>query len=278
MNNLEYRKIKGIEECKLCEDLQLTVWGFSEREVFPARHLLTVQQNGGLVLGAFTDSGKLIGFSYGFLGYSEGKYYLYSHMLGIIDDYKYKNIGYNLKLLQRKIIQERGFTSIKWTFDPLESPNACLNLHKLGAVIKTYYINYYGEFRGINYGLPTDRFLVEWELNTHRVVERVEKQKIPSVNLSDYPVITETFYNEKGLLELKNVELNSTEKKFLIEIPSNIQEIKSLDFKVAIDWRNKTRDIFTSYLTGKYSITDFCTFIHDKKVRKSFYLLERCTD
>ncbi len=278
MNNIEYRKIKGIEECKLCEDLQLTVWGFSEREVFPARNLLTAQQNGGLVLGAFSDSGKLIGFSYGFLGYSEGKYYLYSHMLGVLDEYKYKNIGYNLKLLQRKIIQERGFSLIKWTFDPLESPNAYLNLHKLGALIKTYYIDYYGEFRGINYGLPTDRFLVEWELNTHRVTDRVEKQKTSPVNLSDYPVITETFYNDKGLLELKKAKLNSTEKKFFVEIPSNIQEIKSLDFKAAIDWRNKTRDIFTSYLTGKYCITDFCTFIHDKKLRKSFYLMERFTE
>jgi len=275
MNNIEYRKIKGIEECKLCENLQLTVWGFSEREVFPARHLLTAQQNGGLVIGAFSDTGKLVGFSYGFLGYSEGKYYLYSHMLGVLDEYKYKNIGYNLKLLQRKIIQERGFSLIKWTFDPLESPNAYLNLHKLGAVIKTYYIDYYGEFRGINYGLPTDRFLVEWELNTHRVTERVEKQNISPVNPSEYPVVTETFYNEKGLLELKKVELNFTEKKFFVEIPSNIQEIKSLDFKAAIDWRNKTRDIFTSYLTGKYCITDFCTFNYDKKLRKSFYLLER---
>ncbi|MEQ8191105.1 MAG: GNAT family N-acetyltransferase [Candidatus Eremiobacterota bacterium] len=275
MNNIEYRKIKGIEECKLCEELQLTVWGFSEREVFPSRHLLTAQQNGGLVIGAFCDTGKLVGFSYGFLGYSEGKYYLYSHMLGVLDEYKYKNIGYNLKLLQRKIIQERGFSLIKWTFDPLESPNAYLNLHKLGAVIKTYYIDYYGEFRGINYGLPTDRFLVEWELNTNRVAERVEKQNISPVNPSDYPVITETFYNEKGLLELKKVELNFTEKKFFVEIPSNIQEIKSLDFKAAIDWRNKTRDIFTSYLTGKYCITDFRTFSHDKKLRKSFYLLER---
>ncbi len=275
MNNIDYRKIKDIEECKLCEELQLTVWGFSEREVFPARHLLTAQQNGGLVIGAFSDTGKLIGFSYGFLGYSEGKYYLYSHMLGVLDEHKYKNIGYNLKLLQRKIIQERGFSLIKWTFDPLESPNAYLNLHKLGAVIKTYYIDYYGEFRGINYGLPTDRFLVEWELNNHRVIERVEKQSISHLNSSDYPVITETFYNKKGFLELKKVELNFTEKKILVEIPSNIQEIKSLDFKAAIDWRNKTRDIFTSYLTGKYCITDFCTFSHYKKLRKSFYLLER---
>ena len=229
------------------------------------------------MLGAFDNKGTLIGYSYGFLGYSEGKYYLYSHMLGVVDEYKYKNIGYNLKLLQRKIIQERGFTLIKWTFDPLESPNAYLNLHKLGAIIKTYYIDYYGSFRGINYGLPTDRFLVEWELDTHRVTDRVEEKNISPVNSSDYPVITQTFYNKKGLLELKNIELNCNEKRFLVEIPSNIQEMKSIDFNAAIDWRNKTRDIFTSYLTGRYYVTDFCTFIHDEKVRKSFYLMEKIT-
>ena len=93
LDHIEYRKLKGIKEFQACEDLQLKVWGFSERELFPARHLLTAQQNGGLVLGAFNNLNDLVGYSYAFLGSSQGKYYLYSHMLGLLEEYKYKNIG-----------------------------------------------------------------------------------------------------------------------------------------------------------------------------------------
>jgi predicted GNAT superfamily acetyltransferase len=276
LDDIEYRKVKGIEECKLCEDLQLKVWGFSDREVFPSRHFLTAQQNGGLVLGAFNFKGELIGYSYGFLGFSEGKYYLYSHMLGVMEEYRYKNIGYNLKLLQRKIILERGLNLIKWTFDPLEGPNAYLNLHKLGGIIKKYYIDYYGEFRGINYGLPTDRFLLEWELDSERVIRRIEhKHKdLPVINMPDYSLITKIGQKQTGLLELIDVDLNCNETKFLIEIPPSIQEIKSIDFMLAMDWRIKAREIFTNYFTKGYYITDFFTFI-DKKERKSFYLLDK---
>jgi len=272
LDHIEYRKLKGIKEFQACEDLQLKVWGFSERELFPARHLLTAQQNGGLVLGAFNNLNDLVGYSYAFLGSSQGKYYLYSHMLGLLEEYKYKNIGYNLKLLQRKIALERNLNLIKWTFDPLEGVNANLNLHKLGVIITEYYVDYYGEFSGINYGLPTDRFLVEWNLNSTIVLDKLNKKIEASSPLTEYCLITKISQRENGFLELIDINMNCIQKKILVEIPPSIQEIKSIDFELAMDWRIKLRNIFTDYLSKGYIVIDFCSSTSGEE-RKSFYFL-----
>ena len=52
-------------------------------------------------------------------------------MLGIHPDYQLKGIGKLLKDEQRKIAKEMGYKLITWTFDPLESRNAYLNVSKL---------------------------------------------------------------------------------------------------------------------------------------------------
>ena len=52
-----------------------------------------------------------------------------------------------------------------WTYDPLESRNDYLNIHKLGCIARTYIPNAYGTMRdALNAGLPSDRFETEWWL------------------------------------------------------------------------------------------------------------------
>jgi predicted GNAT superfamily acetyltransferase len=59
---------------------------------------------------------------------------------------------------------------MEWTFDPLEIKNAYLNLHKLGAVVRRYEIDFYGVSSSrLQGGLPTDRLLAEWEMDSPRV-------------------------------------------------------------------------------------------------------------
>src|SRR5207245_196426 len=61
-------------------------------------------------------------------------------------------------------------------FDPLEGVNASLNIAKLGAVTHKYYPNLYGSSMadGLNSGLPTDRFEVEWWIASDRVRQVLE--------------------------------------------------------------------------------------------------------
>jgi hypothetical protein len=52
---------------------------------------------------------------------------------------------------------------MEWTFDPLEIKNAFLNIHRLGAIVRRYRVNFYGVSSSrLQGGLPTDRLLAEW--------------------------------------------------------------------------------------------------------------------
>jgi predicted GNAT superfamily acetyltransferase len=59
---------------------------------------------------------------------------------------------------------------MEWTFDPLEIKNSFLNIHKLGAIAGGYRVNFYGVSSSrLQGGLPTDRLLAEWHLDSARV-------------------------------------------------------------------------------------------------------------
>ena len=56
---------------------------------------------------------------------------------------------------------------MEWTFDPLEIKNAYLNIHKLGAIVRSYRVNFYGVSSSrLQGGLPTDRLVAEWHLDS----------------------------------------------------------------------------------------------------------------
>ena len=65
---------------------------------------------------------------------------------------------------------------MRWTFDPLRTLNASLNIHSLGAESDTYLPDYYGEMAGINAGLGSDRLLVDWDLASAKVTALAARQ------------------------------------------------------------------------------------------------------
>ncbi len=145
------------------EQLQRDAWGVPDIDVVPLHMLITPPRHGGLLLGAF-DGERLAGFVFGFLGLTaDGRLKHCSHMAGVHPDYRDHGVGYSLKLAQREHVLAQGLDLITWTFDPLETRNAALNFHKLGAVCNTYIRNLYGAMRAaINAGPPSDRFEVAW--------------------------------------------------------------------------------------------------------------------
>lgn len=78
----------------------------------PLHQTMTAVKNGGLIIGAY-DGDKLVGFSYGFAGFTEGEPYLCSHMLGIHPDYRSQKIGEQLKLRQRELAIDMGYLRMK---------------------------------------------------------------------------------------------------------------------------------------------------------------------
>jgi predicted GNAT superfamily acetyltransferase len=150
--------------------LQQVIWGFADSELLPVRFLVVVSKVGGHVFGAY-DGPEMVGFCFAIPGVKPGKMpYLHSHMLGVLPAYHNTGIGRRLKLKQREEALSRGIQLIEWTFDPLELKNAFLNIEKLGAIVRRYYPNQYGTTSSpLHGGLPTDRCIAEWWIDSARV-------------------------------------------------------------------------------------------------------------
>ncbi len=111
------------------------------------RFLVVVSHVGGHVFGAY-DGGRMVGFCFAIPGIKpDGRPYLHSHMLGVLPEYRNLAVGRRLKLRQREDALARGIELIEWTFDPLELKNAYFNIERLGAMVRRYSENQYGDHR-----------------------------------------------------------------------------------------------------------------------------------
>ncbi|MFE0752152.1 GNAT family N-acetyltransferase [Gordonia sp. NPDC058843] len=120
---------------------------------------------GNYVAGAFIGD-HLAGGSVAYFGAPVGET-LHSHITGVNRRGRGHQVGYALKMHQRRWALERGLSTITWTFDPLVARNAYFNLAKLGATPMHYYEDFYGEL-GDELGgdADTDRVLVSWDLKS----------------------------------------------------------------------------------------------------------------
>jgi predicted GNAT superfamily acetyltransferase len=236
--------------------LQRAVWPGSDVEIVPAHLLLTVAHNGGMVAAAFDNDENCIGVVWGFLGLDERDARLKhcSHQLGVHPAYRNTGLGFALKQFQWRWGREHGIELITWTYDPLLARNAHLNIAKLGAVCNTYRRDEYGPLRdALNAGLPTDRFQVDWWLDTERVVARMEG--VPG----SAPTIANRLESGAPIINPldENTELCPDAERVLIEIPTDFLALKASDPGVALAWRLGTRRAFETLFAHHYTITDF---------------------
>ncbi len=154
---MEIRKVSTIDEYKKVEEIQRIAWGMEEECPVPVPILVAINNNGGLVEGAFID-GEMVGFTIGFPAYKDNYRYFYSHMAGVLPDYRNYNVGYQLKSHQFQSAFSMGYNEVRWTFDPMKTRNAYFNTHKLGSFAYEYKINYYGIMGSReNKGIESDR-------------------------------------------------------------------------------------------------------------------------
>jgi predicted GNAT superfamily acetyltransferase len=173
------RKCTGIDELNACVSLQQEVWKFSDADLVPLRMFVVAEKAGGQIIGAF-EGDALVGYVLSLPGIRAGHSYLHSQMLAVRESHRNHGLGRILKLAQRKDAIERGFELVEWTFDPLEIKNAWLNIIKLGAIARRYYVNHYGYTSSIlHQGLPTDRLVAEWWLKSRRVLNLLDQGRQP---------------------------------------------------------------------------------------------------
>ena len=275
------RLLETLEEMTAVEDLQREVWPGSETDVVPAHLLITVIHNGGVVLGAFVGD-QLVGFVFGFPGLEftpDGPRPKHcSHMAGVLPGHRDSGIGFALKRAQWQMVRHQSLDHVTWTYDPLLSRNAYLNIARLGAVCSTYRRSEYGEMRDeVNAGLPSDRFQVDWWINTKRVERRLSKHARPALKLGHLARVgVRPFYTLEtgpGNLVRPPQHVPVLEAQLIAaEVPSDFLALKAADFPLARDWRFFSREFFETAFAKGYIVTDFI-FDPGENTPRSFYIL-----
>jgi predicted GNAT superfamily acetyltransferase len=187
--------------------------------------------------------------------------------------YRDQGLGFKMKLVHRQVATERGIKSICWTFDPLQSRNARLNISRLGALPEEYIPDCYGRFPSkLEKGLPSDRWVVNWRIATPRVEARLRGEFPPFDPV--LPHVNETRLNAQGFPQNKTIRLDLTARRLLVETPAQTDAMRTQAMPLARRWRFEARRIFQHYLSAGYHVEDFFPLQTGTEGR-CFYLLRR---
>ncbi|HZR24162.1 MAG TPA: hypothetical protein VFA59_11280 [Vicinamibacterales bacterium] len=245
-----YRDLTTLDECAAVVDLERRIWGPDYDDVVPTPILKVTAMRGAILIGAFADA-RMIGFVYSLPGLKDRRPMQWSHMLGVLDEFRSDGIGHRLKMLQRDRTLEQGLDLIEWTYDPMQALNAHLNFSKLGVVVEEYEENVYGESKSpLHRGNPTDRFVAEWHIRDTK----------PAADWTGAVCVN------RGT----HADLHVDAPKVTVEIPTGFTEMLSAAPDLAVAWRMATRLIFTTYFSRGYRAVDFSL---DRAARKGTYLL-----
>ena len=243
---LQFRLLDRIGELTVLEELQVEVFGVTERDVIPASELVVVPETGGAVLAAYVewpDRGALAGAVFGWGGFGAGVPRIVSDFLAVRPHYRGLGIGVDLKRLQAVTAARRGFHEIVWTVDPLRVSNAKLNVTKLGATAHRYERNRYGEGygQGLYGGLPSDRLHMTWDLTTRRAHDRFLGRGVPPIDIESIPPYS------PGL----EAPLST------VAIPTDIDALLLSDAASAFEWRLRIRSTLENAFAEGWEIREF---------------------
>jgi predicted GNAT superfamily acetyltransferase len=224
------RKCTTLTEFEACVALQREVWGEEDLEIEPVTGFLVASETGGQVIGAY-DGERLVGYTLGLVGYRDGAIFIHSHHTGVHHDYRDRGVGRQLKLFQRDEALSRDIRLVQWTFDPLELRNAHFNFNRLGAIARQYKPNLYGITSSpLHRGLATDRLLVEWHLDSKRVIAAIN-------NLVTQPSAVESGYAQGAQIEL----------------PAELEQWKHSDVPALKRVQDRIREEFINYFNQMYA-------------------------
>jgi len=217
----------SLKDLNLARSIFDTTWQTNLGSEITPNLLQAMVHSGSYLSGAFID-GKCVGAAFAFPA-TTGGLHLHSHMTAVLDEYRDQGVGYALKIDQWHWAKKNNFSEISWTFDPLVSRNAKLNLIKLGVNISSYHPNFYGDMPdALNAGDESDRLMVSWKVVGENPIQR---------------------------------ELVSTPKsnEILIQIPADIVAIRSKDKAENLRWRRKVREQFLQAFEKGGRVVGFST-------------------
>src|SRR5262245_18095804 len=267
MPAVTYRDLTTLDDFAAVVELERRIWGPGYDDVVPTSILTISVHRGGILIGAFAEE-RMVGFVYSLPGIKHGRATQWSHMLGVVSEYRQAGVGHQLKLLQRDRALEMGLDLIEWTYDPLQAANAHLNFVKLGVVVEEYLENVYGESGSpLHQGNPTDRFVAEWHIREGRAKTALEFNPAST----DAVAVNRTTWSD-GWHEAIDVDLSIDAPKLMVHIPMGFTDMLARAPERAMAWRVCTRAIFTTYLDRGYRVV---AFFLERDERRGVYLMSR---
>jgi predicted GNAT superfamily acetyltransferase len=229
------RDLHTIEEFRQVVELERRIWEYADlADVVTVPVFIITVKRGAILIGAFDDHARMVGFVYSLVGTKNGKPMQWSHMAGVVKEHRGRGVGRELKLAQRERALAAGFDLVEWTFDPLQATNAHLNFRTLGVTCEEYAENIYGESSSLLHrGTPTDRLIVQWHLRSPHAERRVAGDAAP---------------------------IEPDGESVWIEIPPGFTEMLRDAPARALDWRLRIRDEFRRAFAGGYCAIDFERF------------------
>lgn len=277
MPELLIRKLRSPEEFRDAEEVQRKAWGMKGENPVPTSLQKALQDNGGLILGAFHDI-HLIGFNLAFVGWDSQELYYWSHMTAVLPEYQNHHFGFRLQEAQRDEVMRLGLTKIRWNFDPLVAKNAHLTVRRLGARPDRYTHHYYGAMdTAQTEGIPTDRLRATWELGSDRVKERMAGQH-PSAEedlarVKGAQVLLATDVGDAGLRVPQEVrEPEAGKGDGVIEVPFDLGSIREHQPGDLKGWRQATREAFRAAIDAQWGVDDFAIVSLEHERRAFFFL------
>jgi predicted GNAT superfamily acetyltransferase len=235
------RECDSVDDFKQCIELERAVWRDDDIGIMPIRLYMISRACNAHTIGAFDSTGKLVGFVHTMIAIRDKQIAYHSHLAAVVEELRHNDIGFKMKLAQREHALKAGVPLIIWTFDPLQSRNAHLNINKLGAIIRRYEVNYYSEGLSsvFDADVPSDRVFAEWWVGSPHV---------KSVLAGNRPTVD-------GQVET-------------VLIPEDINKVRAESLSEHVRWRMRVRDAFQQKLTRGLIARGF-----ERSVGTSRYLL-----
>jgi predicted GNAT superfamily acetyltransferase len=252
---IDIREARERADYDACVSLQREVWGLSDLDITAAIQLIATVHAGGLLLVAETPGEGIIGFSYGFAGWTDGAAHLHSDMLAVRPSWRGRKVGLRLKWAQRSAALARGLSLVTWTFDPMRAKNARLNLRHLGAQVRELLPDLYGRTSSaLHHGLATDRLLARWELTSPRVKRLAAQQPTP---LPERPPLRLNEVRRQAGLPVSSEPLKDTgAPRLLLEIPKDWDAVCHADRGLALEWQGVVRRSLQAAFAQGYAAVD----------------------
>ena len=251
---VEFRELTSVDDIRLVQEMERRVWGLDDVDVSPVLLMVALVKSGALLLGAFS-GGVLQGFAFSVPGDRHGQRLHWSHMTGVDQRLRSTGLGTQLKLEQARRVAARGYTRVQWTYDPLQSLNAHLNLVKLGAIVDEYAEHVYGDSTSdLHRGAPTDRFIATWSLDEAGQPQRSPRMaRAATASSVAAGIVTsrggwDTYAGAASLPDAPVVH---------VPVPARFSSMLHEAPDLALDWRLQTRAQFQALFGAGYQAVSF---------------------